>query len=281
MNITLNNKVTSLIQSGKYTEAVDLLLKELSLNPKDFEVLYNLGYSYRFLEDYDNSTKYYKEALKVNPNIEVAYVGLGVVYQLKEEFNKSLDYFNQAAKINPNNVQLINSMGLTYRKMGNYPVALSVYLTAVQKLFENICLSFTQNKPQPIIKFNSTTSDKWVKYAIGAITRISTIQNIQKIYFPTPETALKLYKNSPNYAFWEDKEDGRFVFPQYFSAVRVVLLSNITYSTLCNNIGNVFNLLGKKVLSKEWFLESVEFIPENSNFLDPYDALHYLGKEGY
>lgn len=281
MKSELNHKVISLIESGQYNEAVTLLLKELSFNPKDFDVLYNLGYSYRWLEDYENSIKYYKEAALVDPKQDTAYLGLGVVYQLLEDYNEALKYLDKAATINPNNVQTINSTALTYKKMGNYEVALAAYMMSVQKLFENICLKLYGNEPQSIIGFKPTKSDKWMNSAINAINRISSLQGIQSVRFPTGETASNFYKNSRKSTLWRDENNIRSILPQYFDAVRVAVSRDLTYSVICNNIGNIFNLLGKKALAKEWFLESIEFIPKGSGYLEPYDALHHLGIEGY
>ena len=60
-----------LIKKSKYDDAIDELLKLVDVDSSDFtsaDVFNEIGFAYRKSEDFENASKYYKEALKLNPN---------------------------------------------------------------------------------------------------------------------------------------------------------------------------------------------------------------------
>ncbi len=76
---TLNNYATSLKKLGKMGEAENVFKLALSLNPKDSEVLFNLGNLYNNQNKLEQARNKYLEALQIRPDFAEAHYNLGLI----------------------------------------------------------------------------------------------------------------------------------------------------------------------------------------------------------
>lgn len=88
-----------LMDSARFTEAIDAYSKALALDPKNVDVRVDMGTCYRNSGKPDLAVKEYRKALEINPNHLMAHKNLGVVlaYDLNDkaqaikEFEKYLE----------------------------------------------------------------------------------------------------------------------------------------------------------------------------------------------
>ena len=69
--------------------------------------------------DYDESLKNYKAALKVNPNDEVTLLKIGNIYKIKNDNDKALDFYKKAIFVNPDYTDGWFNLGLVYANDNN------------------------------------------------------------------------------------------------------------------------------------------------------------------
>jgi len=101
------------------------------INPKRFDLTYNLGILYfNYKQDNDKAIFYMEQAVKITPNVSDGYKVLGVCYGRRGELQKSIEMFNQAIKINPQDKQLYRNLGLVYQQMGNKEMAANYFKLA-------------------------------------------------------------------------------------------------------------------------------------------------------
>ena len=73
-------KAKNKIAAGSYESAIAILQKIVEQQPKNADALNLMGYSYRKLDNYDQSLKYYEQALKLEPDHIGANEYLGELY---------------------------------------------------------------------------------------------------------------------------------------------------------------------------------------------------------
>ena len=81
----------SLIQQKKYEGGVSAFLNALPEKKNDFDVINNLAFAYRHLEDYENAMKFLDKAEKINPNQYAVAVNRCQIYFNLKEFDQALE----------------------------------------------------------------------------------------------------------------------------------------------------------------------------------------------
>lgn len=83
-------------------QAVDAYERALALDPKDPEVLADLGVSCRRMGWHDRAAEAFGKALKIDPNYEPALVNLGIVYAVDlRQPEKALKVWSRFLELNP------------------------------------------------------------------------------------------------------------------------------------------------------------------------------------
>ena len=85
--------------SGKASESKGLLLKILKKEPKNFNVLNNLGLACSELKDEEQAEEYYNEAINLNPNFPDPLVNLGNLKKTQNKDEEAKSLFERALKI--------------------------------------------------------------------------------------------------------------------------------------------------------------------------------------
>lgn len=81
----------SLLQQKKYEGGVIAFLKALPEKKNDFDVLNNLAYAYRHLEDYENAIKYLDKAEKITPNQYAVRINRAQIFFNLKKFDQALE----------------------------------------------------------------------------------------------------------------------------------------------------------------------------------------------
>ena len=99
---TINNYATSLKKLGKLDDAEKMFKLALSLNPKDSEVLFNLGNLYNNQNKLDLARNRYLEAIQIRPDFAEAHYNLGLIFSKLGDNPKAIEHLEMFLRLSPN-----------------------------------------------------------------------------------------------------------------------------------------------------------------------------------
>ena len=131
-------KANNLSNEKKYDEAAKVLKKLLKDNPKNFQVLFNLGDVLRISNNQEDAIKYYNEAINSifyeSEKYWPVYYALAISYDRNNEWQKAEENLEKALKISNRNPQVLNYLGYSWLKSGiNTDKAAALILEAYEK----------------------------------------------------------------------------------------------------------------------------------------------------
>jgi Flp pilus assembly protein TadD len=77
----------TLLNGGKYDEAIESFNKAIVLNPKCPDCYYQVGFAYAQKKDYGKAEENYKKAIEVKPDYANAYNGLANIYNAQRKYD--------------------------------------------------------------------------------------------------------------------------------------------------------------------------------------------------
>jgi tetratricopeptide (TPR) repeat protein len=89
----------SLLQQKKYEGGVSAFLKALPEKKNDFDVINNLAFAYRHLEDYENAIKYLDKAEKIIPNQYATRINRAQIFFNLKKFDQALELAKECFKL--------------------------------------------------------------------------------------------------------------------------------------------------------------------------------------
>jgi tetratricopeptide (TPR) repeat protein len=99
---TLNNYATSLKKLGKMEDAENVFKLALGINPKDSEVLFNLGNLYNNQNKLELARNKYLEALLIRPDFAEAHYNLGLIFSKLGDNPKAVTHLEKFLQLSPN-----------------------------------------------------------------------------------------------------------------------------------------------------------------------------------
>ena len=93
-------------------QAAAPLLAKLKTNPKDFELLRNLGNMYYDGQAYTQAIDYYGKALEINPKNPDVLTDYGTSYWYTGNADKAIEEFNKSLAIRPNHPGTMFNLGI-------------------------------------------------------------------------------------------------------------------------------------------------------------------------
>jgi Flp pilus assembly protein TadD len=115
-------KANNLSTEKKYDEAAKVLKKLLKDNPKNFQVLFNLGDVLRISNNQEDAIRYYNEAINSifyeSEKYWPVYYALAISYDRNNEWQKAEENLEKALKISNRNPQVLNYLGYSWLKSG-------------------------------------------------------------------------------------------------------------------------------------------------------------------
>jgi tetratricopeptide (TPR) repeat protein len=112
---------------GQPDDAITVLKKSIGYNPKYSNSYVALGYAYAKTGDRESATKYFLEALQLDPDNSYAMRNLGGLFGKSGDMEKSLYYLDKAYKINPSDANTVYGLGYCYQQLKNYQKADQYY----------------------------------------------------------------------------------------------------------------------------------------------------------
>ena len=113
--------------SGKASKSKILLLKILKKEPKNFNVLNNLGLTCYELKDEEQAEKYYNEAINLKPNFPDPLVNLGNLKTTQNKNEEAKSLFERAIKINDKIIPAKIALAGYHEQSGNFIEAKKIY----------------------------------------------------------------------------------------------------------------------------------------------------------
>lgn len=89
--------------SGMKEKAIERYIQYLKTDPKNPDVLVDMGVCYFEIGKNDEAITQMEKALKINPKHQIANLNLGIVNITAGNHEKAVVYWNKAVEINPNN----------------------------------------------------------------------------------------------------------------------------------------------------------------------------------
>lgn len=113
-------KANNLSAEKKYDEAARVLKKLLKDNPKNFQILFNLGDVLRISDNQEDAIKYYNEAINSifyeSEKYWPVYYALAISYDRNKEWAKAEENLQKALKISNRNPKVLNYLGYSWLK---------------------------------------------------------------------------------------------------------------------------------------------------------------------
>jgi len=113
-------------------KAIEQLEKARTIDGKNLDVLYSLGFIYTRKRDYDKAFSVYNDAIASRPDTALGYNNIAVTYHSKKEFAKAIEQYKKALKIDSNFVEAHYNIGNSYAMMNKFQEAINAYNTSVQ-----------------------------------------------------------------------------------------------------------------------------------------------------
>ncbi len=98
----LNNYATSLKKLGNTSEAESIFKLALSINPKDSEILFNLGNLYNAENKLEEARNKYLEAIQLRPGFAEAHYNLGLIFSKLGDNPKAVIHLEKYLQLSPN-----------------------------------------------------------------------------------------------------------------------------------------------------------------------------------
>jgi len=114
-----------------YANAYPLLLKAVTLKPKNFELQLLLGKCTKNLKKYDEAESCLKQSLLINPKSVEALVELGLLYFVSGELDKAVDYLEAALRLDPNYYDAWTNLGVVLKDRGDFDEAFEKFSYAI------------------------------------------------------------------------------------------------------------------------------------------------------
>jgi len=136
-----NNLALAFEFSGNIPQAIETCEHALRFSPDSAVLHNNLGDLYQKCSNHQKAEQHLSKALQLKPDYEAAMINLAIVYCHNETFDKSEALFKQALNINPNNAKTYCNYSALSQSRKNYVQAES---------FARKALELQPNYPQAI-----------------------------------------------------------------------------------------------------------------------------------
>lgn len=258
----------SFMKSGRYADALPILVRAARSNPKHYGNWYMAGQCYRFTDNLPKAIEYLKQAARLSPSEPAVFLALGIAFQFYGQLNNAVGSLVKALDIDSNYDLAYNSLALTQMKKGDFEFALHNYDEALKAMTRRIVKTLNNSSGRGITKYHDSPYSLWGEYALfGAMFIASSDSSVTDIAMPSGEFTMREEKDE-NYEglFWQDQigDNGkktRLFLPNYFNTFEARLHDNIDYSILIKGKGTALKELGREREAREHYDEAEYFRP--------------------
>lgn len=110
-------------EMGCPDKAITVLKKSIEYNPKHSNSFVALGYAYLRNGETDNAKNYFLYAIELDPENSYALRNLGGLFGKDGKIEKSVDYLEKSYKLNPKDVNTVYGLAYDYQQLRDYTKA--------------------------------------------------------------------------------------------------------------------------------------------------------------
>ncbi len=123
----LNNTGLTLMERGRFGEAVEVFRRVLEKEPGFLHCRINLGRAHMLMGEEDEAVEIFEAVLREDPSrVEVNNL-LGNIHMNQGRTDQAESHFKRSLAVQPNDTNTHNSLGILYEKMGKDDLALEEY----------------------------------------------------------------------------------------------------------------------------------------------------------
>ncbi len=144
------------IGAKQYSEAIKYFQKAIASNPVRPEALYNMGVAYARLRQNENAIKCFRNALKLRPTYTKCRFKLGNTLALIGQLDAAGDEFEQTLQIDPDDAEAYQKLGVVRRMQGNWRAAIQTLVDGRsakpndQPIARELCLAYLSANDQSL-----------------------------------------------------------------------------------------------------------------------------------
>ncbi|QDT93240.1 tetratricopeptide repeat protein [Gimesia algae] len=139
--IALSNLGHLAFQSGKYDTALHYFEKSLAVIPDDAGTHQNLGTTLMKLGKETEAIKHHQRVLEIDPQHPGAHLALGVYSESQDQLKHAFDHYLQTLQADPQNIFALQGLGNIARKQQNFKDALKYYQRALRFQPDDVALN--------------------------------------------------------------------------------------------------------------------------------------------
>jgi tetratricopeptide (TPR) repeat protein len=214
-------------------------------------------------ERFDEALPIFISLMETNPNDWSLFYMSGQCFRFTNHVSEAVDALQRAAELNPGEAQVFLALGIACQLAEDYRSAISALEQAIElnpslfSAYNSIELTYRKMGDFP-------KALEWYSRAAEGVVSVVT-DEVQK---------------DRERCFRDEIIDGKktlVVLPYAMEKTREMLRSDPMYAIIKNNIGVCLMELGDINSAKEQFQESIEFIPDDYDYPDPYRNLDSIG----
>lgn len=120
------------MDSGKYAEAIRLIIPRIQKDPNNAELRYKLADCYLKYGLTNKAMEELNVVVKLKPDYAPAHITLASIYERKGNLDLAVKELSEAARISPNAVELKYQLGKTYQQNGQKDKAVEEFRGIIQ-----------------------------------------------------------------------------------------------------------------------------------------------------
>lgn len=166
-----NKRLKSFINSiseetiGNYDEAIKLLSDIYDQYKDDYLINIRLGWLNYLAKDYNNSIKYYKEAVRISDRSIESLLGITYPYSAQEKWDEIKNVYKEILDIDPYNYTANVNLGKIYFGAGDYLNSKVI----LEKLYSNFPGDYSVNLYLGWTYYNLGSKSKAHEYFVTAL----------------------------------------------------------------------------------------------------------------
>ncbi len=112
-------QAVALAESGRYSDAIELFEQVLADDPRNPDILYNLGMCFTEIDRPDRAVTALTKSIEHNPKHANSYVALGYACFRLDDVDKAITHLRHALSLDPDNPYALRNLGGLYGKLGD------------------------------------------------------------------------------------------------------------------------------------------------------------------
>ncbi|HPG40121.1 MAG TPA: tetratricopeptide repeat protein [bacterium] len=127
-----NQKAVELIDSCKYSQAIEHLREAIDIVPYDPQTFNNLGSAFYYLGEMDSAKAMYQQAIRLRPSFAMAYSNLAQLYFKQKQYDEALEAANNALHYDASRPEPVIIKAKVYTENELYNDAINLYIEYIK-----------------------------------------------------------------------------------------------------------------------------------------------------